>query len=131
VSLVLSVLLVEDNELNRILIRDVLQRRGHEVTEASDIPEGLACLRTHRPDVVLLDIDLKGESGELLLKEIRRAPQWTQLPVLAVTAFAMPGDRERLLGAGFDDYFTKPINVRSFVPDVEAAVLRLRTRGRA
>lgn len=125
-TLALSILVVEDNLPNRILMRDVLSRRGHTVAEAADVAQGLACLRAAVPDLVLLDIALGGESGETLLQEIRRTPATAHLPVIAVTAFAMPQDRARLLAAGFDDYFTKPISVRSFAPDVEAVFERVR-----
>lgn len=116
----LHILLVEDNAMNRRLARDVLQHRGHEVTEAGNVDEGRAELLRSSPDLVLLDIQIPGGGGELLLREIRKNPSTAKLPVIAVTAFAMAGDRERLLAVGFDGYLSKPIDTRTFGPEVEA-----------
>ena len=115
-----SILLVEDNQLNRRLARDVLELRGHTVTEACNVAEGRAEIAKRRPDLVLLDIGLPGGGGGRLLFEIRADPRLAGLPIIAVTAFAMPGDRERLLATGFDGYLSKPINVHTFAADVEA-----------
>lgn len=114
------ILLVEDNPLNRTLAREVLRRRGHEVLEAADVPEGRLRLAAAVPDLVLLDIQVPGGGGETLLSEIRREPRFSDVPVVAVTAFAMRGDRERFLALGFDGYLEKPIDTRKFGPDVEA-----------
>ncbi|MBI5514960.1 MAG: response regulator [Deltaproteobacteria bacterium] len=119
-SVRLRVLVVEDNALNRQLVRDVLELRGHEVLEAEDVPTGLALALEAVPDVAVLDIQLPGGGGEALARALRREPRLRRLPLLAVTAYAMPGDRERFLAAGFDGYLSKPIDTRAFGPTVEA-----------
>ncbi|MHB2019893.1 MAG: ATP-binding response regulator [Candidatus Xenobia bacterium] len=116
----LKVLIVEDNLLNRRLVRDILCHRGHQVLEAGSVPEARACLRESLPDVVLLDIQIPGGGGEMLLAEIRQEPRLASLTVVAVTAFAMSGDRERLLAEGFDAYISKPIETLTFGPEVES-----------
>ena len=114
------ILVVEYNPLNLQLVRDILEYRGHRVIAATTVPEARERLAQERPDVVLLDIQLPGGGGERLLQEIRRTPSMARLPVVAVTALAMQGDRERLLAAGFDGYLSKPIDTRSFGPSVES-----------
>jgi two-component system cell cycle response regulator DivK len=112
------ILLVEDNSLNRRLVRDLLEYRGHEVVEAITADEARQRLR-EKPDLVLMDLQIPGGSGEAVLGEIRADEQLRRLPVIAVTATAMAGDRERLLAAGFDAYLSKPIDTRTFGPVVE------------
>jgi CheY-like chemotaxis protein len=125
----LRILLVEDNPLNRKLARDVLEHRGHEVVEAVDVEQGWAAAGRF-PDVVLLDVQIPGGGGEALLRRIRGAPGVAALPVVAVTAFAMEGDRERFLALGFDGYLSKPIDTRTFAATVEGfASPRTSTRG--
>jgi CheY-like chemotaxis protein len=119
-----SILLVEDNPMNRILVRDILSRRGHEVIEASSVQQGRDRLAAAVPDVVLLDIQIPGGGGEVLLLAIRAEPRLAQVPVIAFTAYAMRGDRERFLAAGFDGYLSKPIDTRKFGAEVEAYVRR-------
>jgi CheY-like chemotaxis protein len=97
------VVVVEDNVRSRRLVRDLLELRGFVVIEAESAEDGLEAVRLHRPALVLLDIQLPGLDGE------------AALPVAAVTAYAMRGDEERLLAAGFDAYFAKPIDTRTFV----------------
>lgn len=116
------ILVVEDNVINRRLVRDILEYRGHEVIEASTVHEGLSLIHGHTPDLVVLDIQIPGGGGEALLKEIRQDPQLSGLPVVAVTALAMRGDKERLLRAGFDRYISKPIDTRAFGPTLEACL---------
>jgi len=118
----LRVLVVEDNAMNRSLLRTILRYRGHEVREAATIPEAREALTGSVPDVVLLDVQVPGGGGETLLRELRAAPATRDVPVVAVTALAMAGDRERLLKAGFDDYVSKPIEVREFASRIEAFV---------
>jgi len=120
----LSVLVVEDNAPSRLLLRDLLEVRGHRVEEATDVPYARAALLAMHFDLVLLDIGLPGETGERLLAELRADPRWASMPVVAVTAAAMSGDRERLLSLGFDAYVSKPIEVRTFGQTVEAVAER-------
>lgn len=114
------ILVVEDNPLNRRLVQAILVHRGHEVLEATTVDEGLAAARARPPDVAVIDIQLPGGGGERLLREIRATPALARLPCVAVTAFAMHGDRERLLAAGFDAYVSKPIDTAAFGPLVES-----------
>jgi len=118
----IRILVVEDNALNLRLMRDILELRGHEVVEAGDVPQGREQLERCAPDLVLLDIGIPGGGGEALLRDIRSDPKRTRLPVIAVTAYAMQGDRERLLALGFDAYLSKPIDTRTFAGDVEAVL---------
>jgi CheY-like chemotaxis protein len=114
-----SVLLVEDNPMNRVLASEILKRRGHRIIEAANVGEAIDCLRSSVPDIVLLDIQIPGGGGELVLRHIRDEPRLASLVVVAVTAYSMRGDRERILALGFDGYVSKPIDTRRFGPDVE------------
>jgi two-component system cell cycle response regulator DivK len=111
------VLIIEDNEKNLKLTRDLLQVKGFRTIEATDAATGISLAVEHRPRVVLMDIQLPDIDGPGALALLRRDPRTAAIPVIAVTAFAMSGDRERFLEAGFDDYVTKPIDVRAF-PDL-------------
>jgi two-component system, cell cycle response regulator DivK len=103
-----TIAVVEDNSDNRLLLESILGDL-YELTEYEDGSSALAGLRSHRPDLVLLDISLPGMDGPEVLVHIRADPALRDLPVIALTAHAMAGDRERLLAAGFDDYVAKPI----------------------
>ncbi len=103
-----KVAVVEDNADNRLLARVILEDR-YELAEYEDGPQALAGLRRERPDLVLLDISLPGMDGLAVLREVRADPDLRDLPVIALTAHAMSGDREKYTAAGFDDYVTKPI----------------------
>jgi two-component system, cell cycle response regulator DivK len=110
------VLIVEDNEKNLKLVRDLLQFRGYRTLEAGTGGEGISLAAEHRPDLILMDIQLPDLDGEAALRRLRDEPSTAGIPVVALTAQAMAGDRERLLGAGFAGYVAKPILVREF-PD--------------
>lgn len=103
-----KVALVEDNPDNRLLVQAILEEL-YEITEYEDGPSALEGLRQEPPDLVLLDISLPGMDGVQVLRAIRDDDTLRALPVIALTAHAMSGDRERFLDAGFDDYVTKPI----------------------
>jgi CheY-like chemotaxis protein len=105
-----TVLLAEDSAVNRELTRAMLEAWGCTVIEATDGYQALARLESERPDLVLMDIRMPGRDGYEVLRIIRQDPRWKTLPVAALTAFAMDGDRERGLRAGFDAYLTKPID---------------------
>jgi CheY-like chemotaxis protein len=113
------VLVVDDDPWSRHIVMRLLERRGHRVEAAADMREARAQLAQTQAELelVLLDINLPGGSGELLLQEIRARDR--ALPVIAVTASAMSGDRERFLRLGFTAYLSKPIDVRSFADTVE------------
>jgi CheY-like chemotaxis protein len=112
------VLVVEDNELNLKLVRDVLQVAGYEVLEARSGEEGLEVAHAAVPDLVLMDLQLPGIDGVETLHRLRSDPLIAGLPVVAVTAFAMAGDRARAYAEGFDGYLAKPISVRSLPSQV-------------
>ncbi len=113
------VLVVEDNEVNLELLQYLLQACGHQVEMARDGIEGLERLRAWRPDLVLCDIELPRMDGVSFARAVRADPGLGALPLLAVTANAMGGDRARFLAAGFDDYIAKPIDPDRFVPWIE------------
>lgn len=120
------VLLVEDHVMNRLLVREILENRGHEIVDAHNVLE--ARLRLNEPpfNVVLLDIQIPGGGGVAVLDYIRATPHLAKLPVVAVTAQAMAGDRERLLATGFDGYVSKPIDTKTFGETVEGFIERAR-----
>src|SRR5262245_57048818 len=88
------ILIVEDNPLNRLLIHDILELRGHEVLEAATVDEARDALATLRPDLLLLDVQIPGGGGEAIIREVRKRDDLNDLPIVAVTSLAMPGDRE-------------------------------------
>ena len=111
-----SVLVVEDKELNRKVARIVLESEGYEIFEATTAEETLQALNAKTPDLILMDIALPGGmDGEELTRQIKNDPRWHHVPILALTAAAMKGDRERILEAGCDDYISKPIDTRVLV----------------
>ena len=108
------ILIVEDNDRNLKLVRDVLSHLGYSTLEATDAEEGISLARTHRPDLILMDIQLPGMDGVEALMRLRADPVTAVLRVVALTAFAMNEDRQRLLAHGFDGYLEKPIDVHEF-----------------
>jgi two-component system, cell cycle response regulator DivK len=108
------VLIVEDNERNLRLVRDVLEFSGFETVEARTGRDGIELASSRRPDVILIDLQLPDMDGLATLAGIRAQAPSAAIPAVALTAFAMKGDEERALAAGFDGYLTKPIDVRSF-----------------
>jgi two-component system cell cycle response regulator DivK len=106
------VLIVEDNPRNLKLVRDVLEHAGYGTLEATTAEDGLALALAHRPDLVLMDVQLPGMDGVQALARLRAEPTTRGIPVVAVTAFAMKEDRARFVAAGFDGYLEKPIDVR-------------------
>jgi CheY-like chemotaxis protein len=119
-----KILVVEDNEANRILMRQILKYHGYEVLEAADGVSGLAMAREHMPDLILLDLQMPVMGGFAVIRELRKTPELSKLKVIAVTSFAMKGDREKALEAGFDEYVTKPIDTRKFVEIVKNIIPR-------
>jgi len=105
-----KVLIAEDNAVNRELLREFLELRNYTVSEACDGQEALNQIETEKPDILLLDLSMPVLDGFATIRKIRENPQWAKLPVLAVTAYAMRGDREKVLQAGFDGYLSKPVN---------------------
>jgi two-component system cell cycle response regulator DivK len=116
----MKLLMVEDNELNRKLLRSLLKYKGHVAEEAVTAAEAIeAVSRTPPPDVVLLDIEIPG-GGLTVASHIRSTPALAGVTVIATTALAMHGDRERFLAAGCHGYIAKPIDVKNFVAEIEA-----------
>jgi CheY-like chemotaxis protein len=113
------ILLIEDNAQNRYLAQFLLEQRGHEVLQAETGPEGLEMAAKLRPDLILLDIQLPGMDGYAVARELKRDPRLKAIPIVAVTSYAMVGDRETCLAAGAEGYIEKPINPESFVAEVE------------
>jgi two-component system cell cycle response regulator DivK len=118
------ILVVEDNPLNLKLVRDVLQFAGYDVIEAKSGEEGLRVAQQDPPDLVLMDLQLPGIDGTETLRRLREGSLGRDVPVVAVTAFAMAEDRERASLAGFDGYVEKPISVRELPGQVEAFINR-------
>jgi two-component system, cell cycle response regulator DivK len=110
------ILVVEDNERNLKLLRDVLEYAGYDVRVARTGEDGVALALKEPPDLVLMDLQLPGIDGTEALRRLRENPRTADIPVVAVTAQAMKQDRERVLEAGFNGYVSKPISVRAF-PD--------------
>jgi len=106
-----TILVVEDNERNLKLVRDVLQFAGYRVVAASSAEQGIELALAEPPDLVLMDLQLPGMTGTEALERLRLSPRTSAVPVVAVTAFAMKDDRVQALAAGFDGYLTKPISV--------------------
>lgn len=118
------ILVVEDNDRNLKLVRDVLVFAGFEVLEAQTGEQGVAIAETTLPDLVLMDLQLPGIDGAEALRRLRDNPATAELPVVAVTAFAMKEDGERTRQAGFDGYITKPLSVRSLPEQVRNYLTR-------
>jgi two-component system cell cycle response regulator DivK len=118
------ILIVEDNEKNRKLVRDVLQVKGYRTVESETAEEGLELARSAGPALILMDIHLPGIDGIEALGRLRADPATRAIPVIAVTASVMTHDRQRVMAAGFDGYQAKPINVKTFLETVRAILDR-------
>ena len=117
-----KILLIEDNEQNRILMRQILVRKGYDLLEAKDGLTGIEMARAHLPALILLDIQMPVMNGFMVIRELRNDAELRKIKVIAVTSFAMKGDREKALQAGFYEYVTKPIDTRTF-PELIKQVL--------
>ena len=118
------ILIVEDNEKNRRLVRDVLQTTGYRTIEAETGEDGVRLAKEHRPALVLMDIQLPGIDGVTALGQLRADAGTRAIPVIAVTASAMTHDRQKIMAAGFDGYQSKPIRVKEFLAAVRAMLDR-------
>jgi CheY-like chemotaxis protein len=114
-----KVLIAEDNAVNRELLRELLEMRGYIVVEACDGGEALRMIEQTQPDLLLLDIGMPVLDGFAVVAKIRENPRLAQLPVVAVTAYAMQGDREKILNAKFDGYLSKPVNPQSLAEELD------------
>lgn len=114
-----KILVIEDNEQNMYLMHFLLEKRGYEVIEALSGQEGLDALQRDRPEIILLDIQLPEMDGYAVADAIRREPEYEEIPIVAVTSYAMAGDRERILAAGATGYIEKPIDPETFVDQIK------------
>lgn len=117
----MNILSIEDNEQNLYLVRFLLEARGHQVSEARSGPAGIAAAQTRPPELILLDIQLPEMDGYAVARALRGNPALAAVPIVAVTSYALDGDRHRALTAGCDAYIEKPIDPDSFGAEVEAA----------
>jgi len=121
------ILVVEDNDKNRKLARDILVHQGYDVIEAETGEQGVRLAQERRPALVLMDIQLPGMDGIEALRQLRVDPLTRHIPVIAVTASAMTRDRAKIMAAGFDGYQSKPISVKPFLAAVADALGRARS----
>ena len=114
-----KVLVVEDNEMNRDMLSRRLQRRGYEVVVSVDGEDGVSKAQSESPDIILMDMDLPVLDGWAATKMLKASPETQSIPVIALTAHAMAGDREKALDAGCDDYDTKPVEFARLIQKIE------------
>jgi two-component system cell cycle response regulator DivK len=119
-----KILIAEDNAVNRELLRELLEVRGYTVVEACDGEEALRMIEQTQPDLLLLDIGMPVLDGFAVVRKIRENPRLASLAVVAVTAYAMQGDRERILNSNFDGYLSKPVNSRSLAEELDRLLIK-------
>ncbi len=124
----MRILVVEDSPVNMLLTVTILQHAGHSALQADTAAKGLALARKDPPDLILMDIQLPDMDGLAATRLLRDDPLTQDVPVIALTAFAMKGDAETMREAGCDGYITKPIRYQDFLLEVESVVSRLRTQ---
>jgi two-component system cell cycle response regulator DivK len=117
-----TVLIVEDNELNMRLFNDLLERFGYRTVKTRDGAQAVPLAREHRPDLIVMDIQLPEISGLEITAKLKSDPQLKSIPVLAVTAFAMRGDEQRIRERGCEAYLSKPISVTKFLDTVRSFI---------
>jgi len=117
-----KILIVEDNELNMKLFHDLLEVHGYSTLQTKDGREALDLAREHRPDLILMDIQLPEVSGLKVTKWIKADDDLKDIPVIAVTAFAMKGDEEKIRSGGCEAYIAKPISVNSFLETIQTVL---------
>jgi len=115
-----KILLVEDNEMNRDMLSRRLKRKNFDVLMAVDGDECMQLLTSHQPDLILMDINLPGRDGYELTREIKADASTHRIPVIALTAHAMSGDREKSIAAGCDDYDTKPVDFKRLLEKIHS-----------
>ena len=113
------ILIIEDNEKNRKLARDVLQVKGYQTIESETAEEGLKLVEERSPALILMDIQLPGMDGITAMKQLKSDPSAKGIPIIAITASAMTNNRTAMLAEGFDGYQTKPITLKDFLGEVE------------
>ena len=118
------ILVVEDNDKNRKLVRDVLKHKGYDIIEAETGEEGVRLAMERLPRLILMDIQLPGIDGIEALRQIRAHDATRGIPIIAVTASALARDRQKIMAAGFDGYQSKPLNVKAFMAAVDAVFVK-------
>jgi len=118
------ILIIEDNEKNRKLARDVMQVKGYQTIECETAEEGLDLARGRSPALILMDIQLPGMDGITAMKQLKADPNTKSIPIIAITASAMTNNRTAMLAEGFDGYQTKPITLKDFLAEVERVIAR-------
>ena len=126
-----KVLIAEDNAVNRELLRELLEARGYTVVEAGDGEEALRMIEQTQPDILLLDIGMPALDGFAVVRALRENPRLATLPALAVTAYAMQSDQEKILSSGFDGYLSKPVNARSLAEELDRLLGKRDKKARA
>jgi CheY-like chemotaxis protein len=119
-----KILIAEDNAVNRELLRELLEARGYEVLEACDGQEALQMIEQTQPDILLLDIGMPVLDGFGVIRKIRENPCLARMPVVAITAYAMQGDREKIMQSGFNGYLSKPVDARSLAEELKRLLSR-------
>ncbi|PJI97463.1 CheY-like chemotaxis protein [Acidovorax sp. 69] len=114
------ILVIEDDEASRQLVTYLLEAAGHDVLAAENGAIGLAMALAESPDIILCDLQMPVMNGYEVARNLRTNPQWRVVPLVAVTAFSMPGDREKALEVGFNEHLSKPITPETFVRQIEA-----------
>jgi len=117
------ILIIEDNEKNRRLARDVLQVKGYRTIESETAEEGMDLARNQVPALILMDIQLPGMDGITAMKQLKADPNTRSIPIIAITASAMTNNRTAMLAEGFDGYQTKPISLKDFLREVQRVLL--------
>ena len=116
------ILIIEDNEKNRKLIRDLLQVKGYQTIDTDTSEDGLKLAEEKTPALILMDIQLPGMDGINAMKQLKAAPKTNRIPVIAITASAMTHNRQTMLAEGFDGYQTKPLSLKEFLADVDRLI---------
>ncbi|MCP5282986.1 MAG: response regulator [Rhodoferax sp.] len=114
------ILIIEDDAASHALVRYLLEAAGHQTLSAFDGAAGVRLALDQQPDLLLCDLQMPVMNGYQVVQALREYPLWKQVPVIAVTAFSMAGDREKTLAAGFDEHISKPISPQHFVAQIEA-----------
>ncbi len=125
----MRILVVEDNPANQLLAETVLEREGFVVDVAGSAVEAVRRITTNAPDLILMDISLPGQDGLSLTRDLKSDPTTSRIPVVALTAHAMVGDREAALAAGCSGHITKPIDVEKFGDEIRAFLLTAKQNG--
>jgi len=127
----IRILVAEDNAVNRELLRELLEARGYTVSEAYDGQEALRMIEQTHPDILLLDISMPVLDGYAVARKVRENPALAPLSILAITAYAMQGDREKILNSGFDGYLSKPVNASALTDELERLLCKREDRNTA